>query len=172
MKEVKAVAKNVRSSARKARIPADAVRGMNALYALDVLKFTPKKAAHDVRKVVASAVANAVNNEEMKAEDLTISKVFVDEAFTYKRWRPESKGRARGIMKRNCHITVYVTDQPQVDSKAAKAEQKQEQKAEEKKEEKPKAAKKETKKAEKKPKAEKKETKKTTKPKTSKTKKA
>ncbi len=130
MKEVKAVAKNVRGSARKARIPAAAVRGMRAEKALDVLKYMPRRAAHDVRKVVASAVANAVHNEGMESDKLIISKIHVDEAFTMKRYRPESKGRVRAIMKRNSNITVYVTDGAAEESKTkeVKAEKKSEEK--------------------------------------------
>jgi large subunit ribosomal protein L22 len=146
MKEVKAIAKNVRSTARKTRIPADAVRGMNAGLALDVLKYMTKGAALDVRKVVASAMANAVENEKMDASKLIISQIFVDPAFTIKRFRPQSKGRVRSILKRNCHITVFVTDGSAVAPKEAKSKVAKETVKAESTEIKP-VAKKETKKA-------------------------
>lgn len=147
-KEIKAQAKNTDSSAQKARIVADAVRGMNALYALDVLKFMRKGAAHDVRKVVKSAIANAEHNESMNPEELVISQIFVDEGITYKRFRPESKGRVRRIMKRNSHITVIVSDKKDKSEGLKVSEEVKEAKSTTKTttDKKPKAAKKETKK--------------------------
>jgi large subunit ribosomal protein L22 len=110
MNEVKAIAKNVKGSPRKARIVADQVRGKNALYAVEALKYMQKGAATSVRKAVESAIANAVNNKNLSAQNLVITKIVVDAAPMYKRQRAESKGRARLILKRNSHITVYVAD--------------------------------------------------------------
>jgi large subunit ribosomal protein L22 len=107
-KEVKAQAKYVKGSPRKARLVVNAVRGLPALQALDVLKYMPKGAAHKVRKVVQSALANATHNDNLAASDLVVSKIMVDSAPMFKRGRAESKGRYRKILKRNSHITVYL----------------------------------------------------------------
>ncbi|MCA9379013.1 50S ribosomal protein L22 [Candidatus Dojkabacteria bacterium] len=120
MSEIKAVAKNLRGSPRKARRVADAVRGKNALYAIEALRYMPNKSALDIRKVVQSAVANAVNNNGMNAETLIVKSIMVDSAFTIKRMRAQSRGRGRSILKRNCHITVLV-DEPKAEKGTAKA---------------------------------------------------
>lgn len=108
MFEVKAVHRYARSSAQKARLVADQVRGMPVQKALDLLKFSPRKAAVLIRKVVMSAVANAVNNENLDADSLVISRIMVDEGPSLKRIMPRAKGRADRIVKRTSHITVYV----------------------------------------------------------------
>jgi large subunit ribosomal protein L22 len=120
-REVKAQAKYVTRSARKIRLVADAVRGMNANLALASLKFMPQGGAADVYKVVASAVANATHNHGLSGEKLIISKIMIDVAPTYKRIKAESKGRARRILKRNSHITVYVAEPVVTAKPAAKA---------------------------------------------------
>ena len=147
--KVKAQAKYVKGSPIKARLVADAVRGMDASAALVQLKYMQKKAAHDVYKVVASAVANATHNNKMDASKLFISSIMIDEAPTFKRFRPESKGRARRILKRNCHITVYVEEKAAVvaDTKSVKAEKPATKKSETKAEAKPATKKPATKKA-------------------------
>jgi large subunit ribosomal protein L22 len=78
--------------------------------ALNLLEFSPKKAAHLVKKILDSAIANAENNEGADVDELTISSIFVDEGTTMKRLRPRAKGRADRILKRSCHITVKVAD--------------------------------------------------------------
>lgn len=108
--KVKAVSKFVRGSARKARIPADVIRGMNANEALNVLKYMPKKAAHDVRKVVASAMANAKNNNGLDTSNLYITEIRVDEAAKFKRFREDSKGGYKPYVRKNCHITVVLEE--------------------------------------------------------------
>ncbi len=108
MFEVKAVHRYARSSAQKTRLVADQVRGMPVQKALDLLKFSPRKAAVLIRKVVMSAVANAVNNENLDADSLVISRIMVDEGPSLKRIMPRAKGRADRIVKRTSHITVYV----------------------------------------------------------------
>ncbi len=110
MIEVKAIAKNVKGSPRKARIVADQVRGKNALYAVEALRYMQKGAAAKIRSVVESAIANAVNNQNLNAQNLVITKITVDASPMYKRQIAESKGRARLILKRNSFITVCVAD--------------------------------------------------------------
>ena len=104
----KATAKYVRSSASKARAVLDLIRGLDVMTADQVLQFTERHIAHDVRKVLASAVANAVNNDDQDAEELYVIACFADEGPTLRRFRPRARGRASRINKRTCHITVIV----------------------------------------------------------------
>jgi large subunit ribosomal protein L22 len=104
----KATAKYVRSSASKARAVLDLIRGLDVVSADEVLQFTDRHIAHDVRKVLASAVANAVTNDSQDAEELFVIACFADEGPTLKRFRPRARGRASRINKRTCHITVIV----------------------------------------------------------------
>ena len=108
--EVAARLKGARISAQKARLVADQVRGRPVEEALSLLEFSNKKAAHIVRKVLNSAIANAENNEGADVDELKISSIFVDEGMTMKRIRTRAKGRADRIVKRSCHITVKVAD--------------------------------------------------------------
>ncbi len=108
--EVAARLKGARISAQKARLVADQVRGKSVEEALSLLEFSNKKAAHIVRKVLNSAIANAENNEGADVDELKVSSIFVDEGMTMKRLRPRAKGRADRILKRSCHITVKVAD--------------------------------------------------------------
>ncbi len=104
----KATAKYVRSSARKARVVLDLIRGLDVRRADEVLQFTDRGIARDIRKVLASAVANAVNNDGQDAEELYVLACFADEGPTLRRFRPRARGRATRIRKRTCHITVIV----------------------------------------------------------------
>jgi large subunit ribosomal protein L22 len=108
--EVQAVLRSARFSAQKARLVADQIRGKSVAEALDVLTYSPKKAAVVVKKVLESAIANAEHNEGADVDELRVSTVFVDEATTMKRIRPRAKGRADRELKRSCHITVKVAD--------------------------------------------------------------
>ena len=108
--EVAARLKGARISAQKARLVADQVRGRPVEEALSLLEFSNKKAAHIVRKVLNSAIANAENNEGADVDELKVSSIFVDEGMTMKRIRPRAKGRADRIFKRSCHITIKVAD--------------------------------------------------------------
>lgn len=108
--EVAARLKGARISAQKARLVADQIRGMPVEEALNLLEFSPKKAAHIVRKLLDSAIANAENNEGADVDELRVSSIFVDEGMTLKRLKPRAKGRADRILKRSCHITVKVAD--------------------------------------------------------------
>ena len=104
----KATARYVRASASKARVVLDLIRGLDVVSADQVLQFTDRHIARDVRKVLASAVANAVNNDDQDAEELFVVACFADEGPTLKRFRPRARGRASRINKRSCHITVIV----------------------------------------------------------------
>lgn len=108
--EAMAVLKGARISAQKARLIADQVRGKPVEEALDTLTFSTKKAAHLVKKVLNSAIANAEHNEGADVDELRVSSIYVDEGTTMKRIMPRAKGRADRIFKRTCHITVKVAD--------------------------------------------------------------
>jgi large subunit ribosomal protein L22 len=104
----RAVARHVRISPMKARRVVDLVRGLPAQEALTVLKFAPQAASETVYKVLASAIANAENNERLDPESLLVRAAYVDEGTTLKRFRPRAQGRAYRIRKRTCHITIEV----------------------------------------------------------------
>ena len=104
----RAVAKHVRISPNKARRVINLVRGLPAKEALTVLQFAPQAASEQVYKVLASAIANAENNERLDPDALLVSEAFVDEGPTLKRFRPRAQGRAYRIRKRTCHITIAV----------------------------------------------------------------
>lgn len=108
--EVAAVLKGARTSAQKARLVANQIRGKQVEDALDILNFSNKKAAAIVKKVLESAIANAEHNEGADVDELKVSTIFVDEGMTMKRIKPRAKGRADRILKRTCHITVKVAD--------------------------------------------------------------
>ncbi len=108
-----ATARHVRMSASKVRRVIDLVRGMNVAEALIALRFAPQAASEPVYKVVASAIANAEDTEDLRSEDLFISAAFVDEGVTLKRIRPRAKGSASQILKRGAHITVVVEPREQ-----------------------------------------------------------
>lgn len=108
--EVKARLSHARISAQKVRLVADQIRGKNVEAALQLLSFSPRKAASIMKKVLESAIANAEHNEGSDIDELKVSTVFVDEGPTMKRIRPRAKGRANRILKRTSHITVAVSD--------------------------------------------------------------
>jgi large subunit ribosomal protein L22 len=110
--EVRAEAKWVRMSARKARVVADHIRGRSVPEARTVLAFTPRAAAREIEKVLKSAVANAEANHNLAGDELVVSAAYVDEGPTIKRWRPRARGRVNRIFKRTCHITVKVAPVP------------------------------------------------------------
>lgn len=101
---------NARISAQKSRLVADQIRGLPVDRALQILAFSDKKAAEIIKKVLESAIANAEHNEGADIDELKVSRIFVDEAATYKRIQARAKGRANRILKRNSHITVAVAD--------------------------------------------------------------
>jgi large subunit ribosomal protein L22 len=104
--EVKAAAKWVRISPRKARLVVEHIRGRSVPEARTVLAFTPRAAAREVEKLLKSAVANAEANHDLIGDDLVVSAAYVDEGPMFKRWRPRARGRAARIRKRTCHITL------------------------------------------------------------------
>jgi len=104
----RAIARHVRISPSKARRVVNLVRGLPAKEALTVLQFAPQAASEQVYKVLASAIANAENNERLDPDALLVSEAYVDEGPTLKRFRPRAQGRAYRIRKRTCHITIAV----------------------------------------------------------------
>jgi large subunit ribosomal protein L22 len=108
----RAVLRHYRMSAYKARQVLDLVRGKDVDRAAEILLATPREGARVVGKVLASAVANARNNDLLDPDDLYVSACYADEGTTVKRWRPRARGRATRIRKRTCHITVIVSRLP------------------------------------------------------------
>lgn len=104
----RAVARYVRTSASKARRMINLIRGLPAREALTVMQFAPQAASVPVYKVIASAIANAENNENLDPDSLLISEAYVNEGPTWRRYRPRAQMRPGPIRKRTCHITVYV----------------------------------------------------------------
>jgi large subunit ribosomal protein L22 len=105
----RAVLRYCRMSAFKVRPVLDLIRGRDLEDAQDILRFSERDAARAVAKLLASAVANAENNDAQSPDELYVSACFADEATTMKRWRPRARGRATRIRKRTCHITVVVS---------------------------------------------------------------
>jgi large subunit ribosomal protein L22 len=101
---------HARTSAQKARLVADQIRGLHVEKALELLTYSPKKGADLIKKVLESAIANAEHNEGADIDELTVSQIFVDEGPTMKRIKPRAKGRADRIFKRSSHITIVVSD--------------------------------------------------------------
>jgi large subunit ribosomal protein L22 len=100
-----------RISPQKCRLVADQIRGKPVGQALHILQYSPKKAAHLVRKVLESAIANAENNDGADIDELRVSVIMVGEAPTLARFRARAKGRGNRIIKRNSHITIHVADE-------------------------------------------------------------
>ncbi|MHB8694247.1 MAG: 50S ribosomal protein L22 [Solirubrobacteraceae bacterium] len=109
MPVVRAEAKYVRSSARKARLVCDNIRGKTVEDARAILAHTPRHVARDWSKLLESAVANAEHNHELVGEDLYIKAVKADEGPTIKRFQPRAMGRATQIRKRTSHLTILLT---------------------------------------------------------------
>ncbi len=108
--EATAKLKGARISPQKARLVADQIRGLPVERADEVLTFSNKKAAHIVRKVLMSAIANAENNRGADIDELKVHTIFVDEGPTLKRGMPRAKGRFTRILKRTSHITIVVAE--------------------------------------------------------------
>ena len=116
-----AILKYVRVSAQKGRLVADQIRGLPVARALELLQFSPKKAAGHVRKVLESAIANAEHNEGADVDELKVATIQVDGGPTLRRFHSRAKGRGVRILKRTSHITVVVSDEKKR-PKAAKKE--------------------------------------------------
>ena len=105
----RATLKGYHMSASKARVVLNLIRGEDVKSAAEILAGTTREAADVIAKVLASAVANAVNNDSMNADELYVSAAYADEGITMKRFTPRARGRAAKIRKRSCHITVIVS---------------------------------------------------------------
>jgi len=112
-REVRAQAKYVRMSPRKARLVAEHIRGRSVPEARAVLAFTAREAAGELEKVLQSAVSNAEANHGIPEDRLYISHAYVDGGPVMKRWRARARGRVARIRKRTCHITVRLTERPE-----------------------------------------------------------
>jgi large subunit ribosomal protein L22 len=112
-REVRAQAKYVRMSPRKARLVAEHIRGRSVPEARAVLRFTAREAAGELEKVLQSAVSNAEANHGIAEDRLYISAAYVDGGPVMKRWRARARGRVARIRKRTCHITVRLTERPE-----------------------------------------------------------
>lgn len=112
--EVKSTYKYARISPKKARDVARAIQGMPVSDALDVLAYTPRKAAQLVGKTLKSAVANAENNHELVADELTIKEATVGDGPTFKRFKPRARGSASAIRKRTSHLYIVLTDEEEI----------------------------------------------------------
>ena len=110
---VRAQAKWVRMSARKARVVLDHIRGRSVPEARTILAFTPRAAATDIERVLRSAVANAEANHGLDGDDLVVAAAYADEGPTLKRWKPRARGRVNRIRKRTCHVTLVLAEVPE-----------------------------------------------------------
>jgi large subunit ribosomal protein L22 len=110
IEESRATLKNARISARKVKIVIDLIRGKSVSEALAILKYTPKAASPLVEKLVKSAIANAENNFNMKADKLYVAEVYANQGTTMKRIRAATQGRANRIRKRTSHVTVVLKE--------------------------------------------------------------
>jgi large subunit ribosomal protein L22 len=109
--EARAKARYVRVTPRKARRVVDLIRGLPAEQAQAVLSFAPQSASHAIGKVLNSAIANAEYTGQVRSSGLVVSRAWVDEGPTLKRFRPRAQGRSYRIDKRTSHITVIVSDE-------------------------------------------------------------
>ncbi|MFT5390291.1 MAG: large subunit ribosomal protein L22 [Gammaproteobacteria bacterium] len=108
--ETTAKLKFTRLAPQKARLVADQVRGLPVEDAVELLQYSPKKAARVIRKVMESAIANAEHNEGADIDELKVSAIFIDEGPTMKRFRARARGRSNRIVKTTSHVTVTVSD--------------------------------------------------------------
>jgi large subunit ribosomal protein L22 len=108
--QISAILRGTRLSSQKARLVADMVRGRPVDQALNILAFSPQKAAFTIKKVLESAIANAEHNEGADIDALSVKTIFVDQGPSLKRFTARAKGRGNRITKPTCHITVTVGD--------------------------------------------------------------
>ena len=119
--EVRAQAKWVRISPRKARVVAEHIRGRSVPEARTVLAFTQRAAAVEIAKVLKSAVANAEANHGLIGDELLVYACTIDEGPTIKRWRARARGRVARIRKRTCHITIRLAENPKANQRRAQS---------------------------------------------------
>ncbi|MEG1536741.1 MAG: 50S ribosomal protein L22 [Clostridiales bacterium] len=112
--EAQATAKYIRVSPRKARLVIDLIRGKKVREAEGILRFTPNRSAESIAKVLHSAIANAENNLSMSKDELIVTKAYVNEGASLKRFKPRSHGRADRMVHRTSHITVVVGTREEV----------------------------------------------------------
>ena len=117
MTEIRAEARYVRTSARKARLVLDHIRGRSVPEARTILAFTARAAARDVDKVLRSAVANAESAHALDGDELVILAAYANEGPTLKRWRARARGRVNRIRKRTCHVTIVVAQDPRLEKR-------------------------------------------------------
>lgn len=108
--QAKAILRNAKTSAYKARLVADLIRGMPVDRAINTLAFSLKKDAAIIKKLLNSAISNAENNHGLDIDELKVSTIFVDEGTPFKRMSPRAKGRGNRILKKTCHITIVVSE--------------------------------------------------------------
>ncbi|PAT33604.1 50S ribosomal protein L22 [Vandammella animalimorsus] len=108
MSETRAVLRGVRLSADKGRLVADLIRGKKVEQALNILQFSPKKAAGIIKKVLESAIANAEHNDGADIDELRVKTIYVEQGMTLKRFAARAKGRGNRISKPTCHVYVTV----------------------------------------------------------------
>jgi len=108
--QVSAILRGTRLSSQKARLVADMVRGKRVDLALNILTFSPQKAAFTIKKVLESAIANAEHNDGADIDELKVRTIYVDQGPSLKRFTARAKGRGNRIIKPTCHITVTVGD--------------------------------------------------------------
>ncbi len=112
--EAMAVARRLRTGARKLNLVAGLIRGLPAEKALAQLKFSPRRISGEVKKVLESAIANAENNHNLDVDRLVVAEAYVGKSLTMKRWRPRARGRIGRIIKPFSRITVVVREQEEI----------------------------------------------------------
>jgi len=109
--EVSAKLKFARISPQKCRLVCDQIRGLPIDRALDILKFSPKRSAGLLKKLLDSAIANAEHNFSADIDELKIAQIFADQGPTYKRMQARAKGRGTRLLKPTCHVTIILSDE-------------------------------------------------------------
>jgi len=122
--QVKSIHRNARMSAFKVREVTREIQGLPATDALDLLRFVPKKAAGLVSKTLASAIANAENNNNLNAANLVVLEAVVGEGATFKRFQPKARGSAGPVRKRTSHIRIILTDEVEIKRREKKSDKK------------------------------------------------
>ena len=122
--QIRAIYRGAHISAFKCREVTREIQGLPVAAALDILAFTPRKAAVLISKTLKSAVANAENNNNLRAERLVVKEATVGEGPTFKRFQPKARGSAGPIRKRTCHIYITLTDEVEIKTRAPKSKAK------------------------------------------------